>query len=460
MHVYGNIREMYEDLAGIAEVAGPRVRVLDAEGLRGRADRLAAAAAFGSAEVRSAAAWLLRAAAADLGAWAASIHPLYMARARGEWGGHVVPALNMRFGYPQIRAAMRAALDLEVGLVTFEIARSEMGYTETRPQEYASGVFAAAIREGWTGPLFIQGDHFQVDAKRFATEPEPELADIEALIDEAIAAGFYNIDLDSSTLVDLSRPTVDEQQRPNYEVAVRLAGRVRGSQPEGLVISIGGEIGEVGKQNSTVEELDAYVTGFERLAAERDLRPGLSKVSVQTGTSHGGIVLPDGSVAPVNIDFETLRELSHVARERYGMAGAVQHGASTLPSELFDRFPPLEVAEIHLATGYQNVTFESEHFPSDLRERMYAWVRQQFPGEPGREYTTDAQLLYKERKRAIGPFKRELWDVPDERWEGIRADLRSILTTHFTKLGVAGTRELVARHLPRLDVPIAPPFAA
>jgi len=35
---------------------------------------------------------------------------------------------------------------------------------------------------------------------------------------------------------------------------------------------------------------------------------------------------------------------------KYGMAGAVQHGASTLPAELFDRFPKLGACEIHLAT--------------------------------------------------------------------------------------------------------------
>ena len=94
----------------------------------------------------------------------------------------------------------------------------------------------------------------------------------------------------------------------------------------------------------------------------RRVSRGISKVSVQTGTSHGGVPLPDGGVAEVKLDFEVLRELGVVARE-YGLAGAVQHGASTLPDSLFHRFPEVETAEIHLATGFQNALYEHPGVP-------------------------------------------------------------------------------------------------
>lgn len=455
MEPFASTHELREALRGVAALERDRLRVLDEARLKSIVDRLAASAAFGDDDTRAVAAWVLRAAAAGLGAWTASIQSLYVARGRGQWDGATVPAINARFGYPQIRAVLRAALDLDVGAVTLELARSEMGYTQTRPAEYAAGVFAAAIREGWRGPLFIQGDHFQVSAKRFAVEPEPELAEIEALIDEAAAAGFYNIDIDASTLVDLSRPTADEQQRPNYDAAARLAARVRKAQPEGVVISLGGEIGEVGAKNSTVEELEAYMAGFGRLAAERGVDPGPSKVSVQTGTSHGGVVLPDGTIAAANIDFDVLRDLSRAARERYGMAGAVQHGASTLPVELFDRFPQAGTAEIHLATGYQNIIYDSASFPAALREDIYAHLRKELGGPANGE--SDAQFLYRERKRAIGPFKRKLWDMDEAVWDALRAELRATLSAQFRLLGVAGTRDLVARHVPRIDVPLPHP---
>ncbi len=92
-------------------------------------------------------------------------------------------------------------------------------------------------------------------------------------------------------------------------------------------------------------------------------------MSIQTGTSHGGVALPDGSIAEVSIDFDTLRRLSTVAREEYGLAGCVQHGASTLPDEAFHHFPANGAAEIHLATGFQNILYDEPGLPADAPRR-------------------------------------------------------------------------------------------
>ena len=98
---------------------------------------------------------------------------------------------------------------------------------------------------------------------------------------------------------------------------------------------------------------------------------------MQTGTAHGGFVNADGSVrTDVKIDLETLEELSRLAREEYGLGGAVQHGASTLPPEAFDAFPRAGACEIHLATDFQNMVYEHPQFPADLKAEMYAWVRE------------------------------------------------------------------------------------
>ena len=204
----------------------------------------------------------------------------------------------------------------------------------------------------------------------------------------AVDAGYRNIDIDSSTLVDLSKPNVDEEQRENYLRAAELTALIRTLEADGVTISVGGEIGEVGTQNSTVEELRAYLDGYRReLEARAPGAKGISKVSVQTGTSHGGVPLPDGGVAEVKLDFEVLRELGVVARE-YGLAGAVQHGASTLPDELFHRFPAVETAEIHLATGFQNTLYEHPAFPESLHREIEAWVfaelRRRAQGRPDR----------------------------------------------------------------------------
>jgi fructose/tagatose bisphosphate aldolase len=292
-------------------------------------DRLVRAAVFGDRAERTRA-------MADLGArpggwsYASSIEDLYMARGRGETSGFTVPAINVRgMAYDTARAIFAPPFGSTPLRFFLEIARSEIAYTDQRPAEYVAVMLAAALREGFRGPVFIQGDHFQVSAKKYAVDPATEVDAVKALAHEAIDAGFYNIDIDTSTLVDIHKPSLDEQQRLNYEVGIDILKTVRELEPAGVTVSVGGEIGEVGTNNSTVEELRAYMDGFIRNLSSG--MKGLSKISVQSGTSHGGVVLADGSIADVKLDLDTLERLSKVARDEYGLSGAVQHGASTLP---------------------------------------------------------------------------------------------------------------------------------
>jgi len=155
-----------------------------------------------------------------------------------------------------VHSRFRAARKLDAGAFIFEIARSEISYTDQRPSEYVSAVLTAAIKEDYRGPVFIQGDHFQASAKKFKQDPESEIKAIKELIEEAIAAGFFNIDIDTSTLVDISKPDLDEQQKLNYELCAEFTRFIREKQPAGVTISVGGEIGEVGERNSTEEDLE------------------------------------------------------------------------------------------------------------------------------------------------------------------------------------------------------------
>lgn len=406
-------------------------------------------AVFGKGKVREAARQAIREAALSLGILPASILPLYEARGRGEVSGFTVPAVNIRMlSYDTARAVFRAARSLEAGALIFEIARSEIGYTDQRPAEYAAVVLAAAIREEWQGPLFLQGDHYQTNPKKMKENPEKEIRAIEALIEEAIPAGFFQLDIDTSTLVDLSQPTLEEQQRLNAEICARFTKFIRSREPEEMPISVGGEIGEVGKANSTPEELRAYVEGYRRaLGGVR----GISKVSIQTGSSHGGVVGPDGTVQRVSIDFETLRRISRVAREEYGMAGAVQHGASTLPAEFFGHFPDHECAEIHLATEFQNMVYEHPALPLPLRREVERWLFEK-KGEERKPGETENQFLYKNRKFAIGPYKEQFWNLPEGTRGAIRASLEKRFTFLFERLRIGQTRQLVARYVKPVDV--------
>jgi fructose/tagatose bisphosphate aldolase len=404
-------------------------------------DRLVRAAVFGDGDGKEHARWLIWELAQAVGIRAASIQDLYMARGRGETHGFTVPAINVRgASYDTARSIFRTAIKLKAGAFILEIARSEIAYTDQRPAEYVAVMLAAALREGFRGPVFIQGDHFQVSVKKYAVDPTTEVEAVKALANEAIAAGFYNIDIDTSTLVDLSKPTLEEQQRLNYEVGVDILKTVRALEPKGVTVSVGGEIGEVGTQNSTVEELHAYMDGFNR--ARPSGMVGLSKISVQSGTSHGGVVLADGSIAEVKLDLDTLERLSKAARDEYHLAGDVQHGASTLPDSAFHNFPKREVAEIHLATNFQNMLYD--HLPADLRATIYEWLSINAKDER-KPTDSDEQFFYKTRKKALGPFKRQLWDLPDDTKNELAATYDEKFTFLFNQLAIGNTASTVAK---------------
>jgi fructose/tagatose bisphosphate aldolase len=380
-------------------------------------------------------------------AYLASIQELYMARGRGEFGGFTVPAINLRsLTYDLACRLFRVAEKNSSGAFVFEIARSEMGYTNQSPLEYSSVVLAAALKERYEGPVFVQGDHFQANAAKFNENPASEIEALKSLISDAVAAGFYNIDVDSSTLVDLSRPDLKGQQLRNYEVCAELTRFIRSVEPHGMTVSVGGEIGEIGHRNSTPEDLHAFMAGLEE---KLDGGPvGISKISVQTGTTHGGVVLPDGSVAQVNLDFDTLKTLSRIARDEYGLAGAVQHGASTLPPEAFHKFAECETAEVHLATEFQNMIYDSEHFPSDLKKRIYDWLRVNARNE-AKQGETDEQFFYKTRKKALGPFKKEIMSLPQKTRSVIADEIEEKFDFLFKQLKAVGKKNLVEKYVRR-----------
>ena len=445
--VAGSVSELLGRLDGIAHVDADRLVIDDEPAFRERATRdLAWTAAFSEDEGAVAAAqWLIWEASQALGAPSASIQDLYLARGRGEIHGFTVPAINIRAQtFDMARTVFETAEAADVGAVIVELARSEQTYTFQRPIDYATSVLAGAVAAGWRAPVFIQGDHYQFNAKKYADDREAMTDEIRRACRLAVEAGYRNIDIDSSTLVDLSKPTIDEQQRENYRRAAELTAYIRSLESDGVTISVGGEIGEVGKTNSTAEELEAYLDGYQgELASIAPGAVGISKVSVQSGTTHGGVPLPGGGVAEVKLDFEVLRVLGEYARSR-GLAGVVQHGASTLPDELFHRFRQVETAEIHLATGFQNSLYEHPAFPEDLLDEITSWCFANATDERKGDQT-DEQFVYTTRKKAIGPFKRQLWDLESK--DEILAAQRRKISFLYTELGVNGSMAMVDRYI-------------
>lgn len=456
MELKKTVSDIYDSLKGIVRVDKEKIEVQDAKKLRDAVDWLVYNAVFNSnKEIKANCRWIIKSAASSLGARPASIQGLYEAMGRGEASGFTVPAVNIRgLTYDVARGLFRSAIKNKTGAFIFEIAKSEMGYTDQSPYEYAAVVIAAALKEGYKGPIFIQGDHFQVNPKNYSQDKGKEIAGLKDWITKAVNAGFYNIDIDASTVVDLNKGNVIEQQRPNFEVTAQLTEFIRDIEPDMVPISIGGEIGEVGGKNSTEEELrtfmDNYLSTITRMGNNMK---GISKMSIQTGTSHGGVVLPDGTIAKVKVDFDTIERLSNLARKAYGLAGVVQHGASTLPDDAFDLFQKRGAAEVHLATGFQNMIYDGKYFPDNLKQDIYKYLKENMAKEK-KEGETEEQFIYKTRKKAFGPFKQKIWDLPQKALDGIRKEMEERFDLLFNKLKAINTHDVAAKWANPINAPV------
>ena len=448
------IAQLIDLLEGSVKLEGEGVSIIDEKKLQGKIELLVKTSVVDDDEqTRFLARYLVRVIAAEVGVYPNSIHDLYLARGRGEVPNtFTVPAINLRsLTFYAAEIIFNIARELNAGAFIFEIARSETGYTDQRPSEYAANILGAAVSAGYKGPVFIQGDHYQISAGRYAKDPDSEIQSLKDLTLDAIQAGFYNIDVDASTLVDLSVEDVIQQQVLNSKLTAFFTKYIRDLEPEGITVSIGGEIGEVGEENSTEEELRAYLDSLkvdlEKIAPGA---VGLSKISVLTGTSHGGVVLPDGSIKKVAVDFDLLQHLGAVARDSYRLGGAVQHGASTLPETAFTKFPEYDTLEVHLATNFQNILYDS--MPNDLRDEIYAYLDENHANER-KEGQTDEQFYYKSRKRALGAFKQAIWSMSPDQIGKVKAACDIQFRDLFDRLGMADTRPYVDGHVQHVNIP-------
>lgn len=369
-----------------------------------------------------------------------------MALARTEISGFTTPAFNLRAMTAELaQGIFEAAKECQAGAFILEIARSEMGYTAQSTGTFAEAVLLGANRARWDGPIFLQGDHSQAKAVAPGIIAKGEVEQIKKLIDAEIASGFYNIDIDASTLVDTSLSSVVAQQRENARITSELAHYIRSRQPKDVEISIGGEIGHIGDKNSTEEDLARFIQLF-RSTYPKELS-GLSKISVQTGTSHGGVMQSDNTLAEAKVDFELIKRLSRQARE-LGMAGVVQHGASTLPESQFAQFPKYGAIEIHLSTGWQNMILDHPNFPPDLLASMYQWVSRE-KGAARKAGETDGQFYYRMRKYALGQYKSEIDQLSPDFKLKIKNEMKVRCIKLFDELKVSRTKILVDKYVAR-----------
>ena len=85
-----------------------------------------------------------------------------------------------------------------------------------------------------------------------------------------------------------------------------------------------------------------------------------------------------------------------------------------------------------------------DHLPQELKKEIYAWLDANAKDER-KPKDSDEQFYYKTRKKAIGPFKKQLWALPADLRGQLGAAYDQKFEFLFQQLGIANTRETVAQ---------------
>jgi hypothetical protein len=79
-----------------------------------------------------------------------------------------------------------------------------------------------------------------------------------------------------------------------------------------------------------------------------------------------------------------------------------------------------------------------------LRGEIYKWLDANAKDER-KPTDSDEQFYYKTRKKALGPFKRQIWDVPDASRVALDAAYDEKFGFLFDQLAIGDTAAMVAR---------------
>jgi fructose-bisphosphate aldolase, class II len=347
----------------------------------------------------------------------------------------IVMAANIRIG-ASARGIMMAAKELDAAVI-FEIAKSEVKYTAQSPKVFADGILKCAKDVVFDQPYVIHGDHIGVKS------PDPkDVGSAADLIKGEIAAGFTSFAIDASHNFNAAAPTVREQLKDNIEITTKLCALI----PKDASLEV--EVGEVGKVDpktgekaiTTVEEAHTFIKAIN----DNGYRPDL--LATNNGTSHGNIYDKAGNPIPKSINVERTAEIARAIRP-YGVRIA-QHGITGTPLEYMPRLIEAGIAKGNVGTNWQNISLAA--MPKDLVKRMEEWTltcedsQKMRAKKPG---IKDGELIGKNIKTAIGPFKAEIDSLKGEDLRRIDEAIKKGALEFFTAFNAKGSAGKVRKHI-------------
>ena len=414
-------------LSDTVEVRDNRVELIDAHRLRTeRFDPLVYNAVFHESErLRYFLCWLIRRIASGLAIYPASLQGLYAAAARGQVHRFTAPAVSLRvMPYAAARACFRAAKATGCGAMILDLGQNATEGPAQLPVEYATCLLAAAIREGYEGPVFLQANYLHERRASDDTEHGDELDRLQDLAEEALGAGFFNLELDTADLEDLSLPDPAEQEKECYEDAAQLAGFVRKTEPAGVDTNLGVRMNSRGDAVHLPHRFRAFMDGFAGEFTDRAGHvTGIAKLSLHIHSAE---------------ELRMAHDLAEVARREYALATGVHYDGAPLPDELFAELPHIAVVEAHLGTRYEDLILHHPAFPAQLRDELYRWIDETYGELRGPEQDS-ANFHLQMRMTALDRFKQQLWDIAPENKDPIMAELQETFVADFKRLKVEDT---------------------
>lgn len=420
--LHASTQELLQSLTGCIAVSDHEVTVQHGERLkRELIDALLENALFNpELAVRSLAHQLIKAIANDLGIFPTSLQALYEARRRTEYLGKTVPRLAAHgLTYDMARAAFRTMKRSSTAICLFELPVETLPIAESHLQDFCSSVLAAAIKEGFYGPLFLQLGDIRYQADAFINNPQQYHQQLHQLLQLGMANGFLNFAVDTTALphegfaeMASFSNTLNEWQQGDRLLA---HGAALGDLPSGEAAL-----------NSLCANLDTY---FEHLKKEGNKAHPLCKLGVKI----------KGDLANSRVAVEKLRDL---IVSKYAFAGLTIDHLLHLSERNLRDLATWQALEVNVSELLYDRLFDSHHFPKEIIVEMRHFLTDACRHE-WHVSESEEEFVHRLRHRTFAPFKKMFWEIPAATREKIGLELERTFASLFQWLGVTETVTLV-----------------
>lgn len=333
----------------------------------------------------------------------------------------------------QIRAMMQAALEMNA-YIMFEVGPDALKtYAEGKPHlpEYcAREAHRLYLETGKVVTYAVHLDHNQIKASDYykGTNEDKRNA-LQAAIDRAkfaLAAGFTSFATDTSTLTELEKPDVRDRLSNVIETGAQILEVIyEGARQLGIEVGYEGEVGDIGKEISTVEEAIAYYKGLverlsglaDRIGIDLSREPLIDVIALNIGTSHGYDFDENDRLIPYKpgrINIQRARKV-HEAFKSMGLdIGIALHGFSGTPIEFAKDFVNTGIAKVNVNTDWQAIVWKVlEAYRPELYREIFNLARESAQKKDGVKkglVTDDADYDYAHAKnRIIFGYARQLF---------------------------------------------------